>query len=127
VILDKNNLETVRKVRRTFEAVTESVPGGEGGAYATPVPYSSNFHPNGVRFHFVPPVDGPVTLSIFDFANQLVRSFELSSLTGGVQYDEQIAWDGRNGKGDLVAIGTYFFTIEYSNGDVHWGKLAVIH
>jgi len=44
-----------------------------------------------------------------------------------VQYDDAVVWDGRNGKGDRVAVGTYFFTIEYANGDVHWGKLAVIH
>jgi hypothetical protein len=44
----------------------------------------------------------------------------------GVQYDEADIWDGRNGKGDLVAVGSYAFTIEYSNGDIHWGKLAVI-
>ncbi len=128
VVLDKNDPGTVRQVRRHFEPVTAAIPGGEGGAYATPVPFSANFHPNGVRFHFVPPVDGAATVSIYDFANQLVKSFYLPGpLSAGVQYDEQIAWDGRNGKGDLVAIGTYFFVIEYSGGKTHWGKLAVIH
>lgn len=127
VVLDKINPETVKKVRRHFEPVAASAPGGEGGAYATPVPFSENFNPNGVRFHFIPPVDGAITLSIWDFANNLVREFNVPGLSAGVQYDEAVNWDGRNGKGDRVAIGTYFFTIEYANGDVHWGTLAVIH
>ena len=127
VVLDKNNPETVKQVRRHFEPVEASAPGGEGGAYATPVPFSENFNPNGVRFHFIPPVDGAIKLSIWDFANNLVKEFNVPGLSAGVQYDETISWDGRNGKGDRVAVGTYFFTIEYANGDVHWGKLAVIH
>jgi len=127
VVVDKNNPESVRSVRRHFQPVPANLPSGEGGTYATPVPFSPNFHPNGVRFHFIPPADGPVTISIYDFANQLVRSFHIAKdLSAGVQYDEQIVWDGRNGKGDLVAVGTYFFVIEYENGDTHWGKLAVI-
>lgn len=128
VVVDKNDPGTVRQVRRNFQpAVQATHPGGEGGAYATPVPYSENFDPNGVRIHFIPPVDGSVTVSIFDFANDLVKNFHVGPLNAGVQYDEAVVWDGRNGKGDIVAVGTYFFTIEYSNGDVHWGKLAVIH
>jgi hypothetical protein len=42
------------------------------------------------------------------------------------QYDESDIWDGRNGAGDVVAVGTYFFVIEYSGGETHWGKLVVI-
>ncbi len=35
-------------------------------------------------------------------------------------------WDGLNGKGDEVAVGVYYFKVEYSTGEVRWGKLVVI-
>ena len=79
-------------------------------------------------FRFDAPVDGAVTISIYDFANQLVRELWIDEpIEAGVPYTTVASWDGFNGKGDLVAIGTYFYVIEYSNGDTDWGKIAVIH
>ncbi|MBD3297197.1 MAG: hypothetical protein GF341_00945 [candidate division Zixibacteria bacterium] len=125
--IDRDDPSNTLRIRRSFQPVTAEQGSGEGGTYATPVPFSPNFHPNGIRIHYTPPVDGPVTISIYDFANREVRI-----VTDGEQrfadqtYHESDIWDGRNGKGDLVAVGTYFYVIEYSNGDVHWGKMAVI-
>ncbi len=125
--LDRDDPVHTLRVRRSFPTVTAEQGSGEGGTYATPVPFSPNFHPNGVRVHYTPPVDGPVTITIYDFANREVRI-----VTDGEQrfadqtYHEADIWDGRNGQGDIVAVGTYFYVIEYSNGDVHWGKMAVI-
>jgi hypothetical protein len=45
---------------------------------------------------------------------------------GGVQYDDYERWDGRNGKGDIVAGGVYLYVIESSGGDKLWGKFMVI-
>jgi hypothetical protein len=124
-VLDRNG--NLISVRRTFSPVTSSAPGGEGGAYATPVPFSPNISPGGIHFHYVPPADGPVTIKIYDYANRLVKTVtDGAQRDGGRQYDESDIWDGRNGKGDVVAVGTYFFVIEYSGGETHWGKLVVI-
>ena len=35
-------------------------------------------------------------------------------------------WNGLNERGDPVAVGGYYFKVEYSTGEVRWGKLAVI-
>lgn len=126
-VLDKNNPETVLRVRRSFQSIGSQPVSGEGGAYATPVPFSPDFHPNGLRFHYKPPVDGPVTITIWDFSNRVVKVIaDGAQRSAGVEYHESDIWDGRNGKGDFVAVGSYFFTVEYANGNVHWGKLAVI-
>lgn len=125
VVLDRNG--NIISVRRTFKQVASNDPGGEGGVYATPIPFSPNITAGGIRFHYVPPVSGPVTIKVYDYANNLVKT-----VTDGVhrdagrQYDETDVWDGRNGKGDVVAVGSYFFIIEYSGGDTQWGKLVVI-
>jgi hypothetical protein len=33
---------------------------------------------------------------------------------------------GTNGKGEDAAVGVYYFKVEYSTGEVRWGKLAVM-
>lgn len=125
VVLDRNG--NLISVRRKFKAVADSEPGSEGGVYATPVPFSPNITAGGLRFHYVPPVSGPVTIRIYDYANNLVKTVtDGAEREAGQQYDESDIWDGRNGAGDVVAVGTYFFVIEYSGGDTHWGKLVVI-
>jgi hypothetical protein len=35
-------------------------------------------------------------------------------------------WDGRNHKGDLVAVGVYYFKVKLGSGETRWGKLVVI-
>jgi len=35
-------------------------------------------------------------------------------------------WSGCNGRGEEVAVGIYHFKVEYSTGEVRWGKLAVV-
>lgn len=124
-ILTRNG--QTKAVRRGFKSVQPGAAGGEGGAYATPVPYSPNISSGGIRFHYTPPSDGPVTIKIYDYANNLVKTVTDGALReGGRQYDELDIWDGRNGEGEVVAVGTYFFVIEYSGGETHWGKLVVI-
>ncbi len=80
-----------------------------------------------MRFHYIPPVSGSVSIKIYDYANNLVKTVtDGAQREADQQYDESDIWDGRNGAGDVVAVGTYFFVIEYSGGDTHWGKLVVI-
>ncbi|MBI3872910.1 MAG: hypothetical protein HY304_07545, partial [candidate division Zixibacteria bacterium] len=124
-ILNKDG--KVQSIKRTFQPVDPATPGTEGGAYANPVPYSPSLTAGGLRLHYKPPVSGPVTITIYDFANHVVKVLlDRVSRDAGRQYDETDLWDGRNGGGDIVAVGTYFFVIEYANGAVHWGKIPVI-
>ncbi len=97
--------------------------------YAFPVPFSHSIDP-AVDFHFVVKEPTNVTIEIYDFAMNLVRRVAdnqaflpgtYPTVGGG-----RPTWDGRNGKGDLVAVGVYYFKVEYSTGEVRWGKLAVI-
>ncbi len=124
-VLNKSD-GSVISVRRKFKQISGDIPSGKGGTYATPVPFSPRFY-DGVRIHYTPPVSGKVKVTIYDFANNTVKTFaDNTERTVGIQYDETIVWDGRNGKGDLVATGTYFFVVEYANGQTHWGKIVVI-
>jgi flagellar hook assembly protein FlgD len=40
--------------------------------------------------------------------------------------EQAIPWDGKNGDGDIVANGVYFFTIESSQDERAVGKIAVL-
>ncbi|UCG62424.1 MAG: hypothetical protein JSV52_03830 [Candidatus Zixiibacteriota bacterium] len=97
--------------------------------YAFPVPYSHTID-LAIDFHFVVEEPTDVTIEVYDFAMNLVRRvadnerFEpgiYPTVGGG-----RPTWDGRNGKGEEVAVGIYYFKIEFSTGQVRWGKLAVI-
>ena len=125
-ILDKADPHRGAIIRRTFVEPSGDLPSGKGGPYATPVPFSPRFY-DGVRFHYKPPVSGKVKITIYDFANNVVKTFaDIDVPQRDTWYHETVLWDGRNGKGDEVAAGAYFFVIEYANGQTHWGKLAVI-
>jgi hypothetical protein len=125
VVIDKADRRVI-SVRRTFVEPSGDLPSGKGGAYATPVPFSPRFY-DGVRFHFKPPFEGRVKIIVYDFANNVVKTFADNAVRQkDVWYHETVLWDGRNGRGDDVAAGTYFFVVEYANGQTHWGKIAVI-
>ncbi|MCM2271347.1 MAG: hypothetical protein NDJ18_02150 [candidate division Zixibacteria bacterium] len=99
--------------------------------YAFPVPFSPN-RDDRVRFHFAVPADGNVTLEIYDFAMNLVATpienqfFDAGIYPPGPTEDQRPYWDGRNDKGDVVAVGVYYFRIMYGNGESAWGKLAIV-
>ncbi|HSH00415.1 MAG TPA: hypothetical protein VLB27_10215, partial [candidate division Zixibacteria bacterium] len=109
--------------------------GGGGGqvvdeiVYAYPVPYDYN-NDNPVQFRYQVPVDAnTVTIEIYDFAMNLVsRVVDNEARTPGVIYDTKPsdAWSGQNDENELVAPGIYYFKISFSNGELRWGKLAVI-
>ncbi|MBK7140848.1 MAG: hypothetical protein IPH75_02060 [bacterium] len=99
--------------------------------YAFPVPFSPN-RDDPVRFHFEVPTSGSVTLEIFDFAMNLVATpingvdFEAGTYPPGPSGDQRPYWNGRNDRGDVVAVGVYYFKLTFANGDYSWGKLAVV-
>lgn len=112
---------------RSFFVVDSSTATDE--VYAFPVPFSHTRDPI-VDFHFTVESNTQVTLEIYDFAMNLV-----SRVLNNVSYPAGIypgtgglrtTWDGYNGRGDKVAVGVYYFKVQFSSGDVRWGKLAVI-
>jgi hypothetical protein len=106
-------------------AVHIGEPGSET-AYAYPSPFSPILQGGQItRIHHRPKESGPVTVKIYDFAMDLVISLvDHEFRQGEVEYDE--VWDGRNGKGDLVANGVYFFKVEAPGGQTEWGKVVVL-
>jgi len=97
--------------------------------YAFPVPFSVGYDQI-IEFHFNVEQDAYITLEIYDFAMNLVRRVIDNQFYSAGIYPTAGAgrrtWDGYNGKGDRVAVGMYYFKVEYSTGEVRWGKLAVI-
>lgn len=98
--------------------------------YAFPVPFSPNLN-QGVDFHFTVESGAHITLEVYDFAMNLVArvlddDYFPAGVYPGAYGDKRATWDGRNGRGDRVAVGVYYFKVEYSTGDVRWGKLAIM-
>ena len=120
------NLDNL-KVEKTF-FVQDTLTSSEQ-VYAFPVPYS---HTNdyGVNFHFVVEQDANITIEIYDFSMTLVKTVVNNrAFTAGTyptSGSSRVVWDGTNGNGEKVAVGIYYFKVEYSTGEVRWDKIAVI-
>jgi len=113
----------------SWDVIRTAVPIGTKGsetAYAYPSPFSPIIEGGGVvRIHHKPRRDGPVTIKIYDFAMNLVKTVvDGEQRYGGVEYDEP--WDGKNEKGDLVANGVYFFRVDAPGGQTEWGKIVIL-
>ncbi len=97
--------------------------------YAFPVPFRPGLEQE-LDFHFVVEQSGNVTLEIYDFAMNLVaRPIDNVFYAAGIYPDgssQGVTWDGRNGKGDLAAVGVYYFKVMFDSGDTRWGKLAIM-
>jgi hypothetical protein len=113
--------------KTAYHVTDSSTPADE--VYAFPIPFSG-VRGQALDFHFQVTTQAEVTIEIYDFAMNLVRR-----VIDNVTYPPGIyptsgslrkTWDGRNGNGDLVAVGMYYFKVSLSTGDVRWGKIAVI-
>ncbi len=99
--------------------------------YAFPIPFSYSSG-GAVDFHFVVENDVYVTLEVYDFAMNLVKRvidnefFPVGTYHSGGPLRKRPTWDGTNASGAKVAVGIYYFKVEYSTGEVRWGKIAVI-
>jgi len=113
-----------------FRAYQTPGTGGNPETYAYPNPFSpmrhNRFGEDGhVRFNYEISHSTSVTVKVYDFGMNLVRtvaSNKQRSVPGN--YDE--IWDGKNGLGDTVANGVYFYRIEFSDRGPVWGKVIVI-
>lgn len=107
------------RIFRTFEPVLSS-----GKSYSYPSPFSPGDEV--VRIHYaVGPPAQSITIRIFDFAMQPVRTLiQNASRAGSSEYDE--IWDGTNERRELVTNGVYFYRIQIGDDDGIWGKIFVI-
>ena len=111
---------------RTFVEIPNNA-GDDDRSFVTPSPFSPFLGGGEMKFHYLLKQPGNVTITIFDFANNVVKKVaDGASREGNVQYDDLDTWNGRNSKGDAVAAGVYFYLLESTGGDKLWGKFMVI-
>jgi hypothetical protein len=115
-------------VFRAFETAGEK---GIPKTYAYPNPFSPLRHnrtgdEGHVRFQYRTVRPARVTVRIYDFGMTLVRTVA-DGKDRAIPGDYAEVWDGRNGVGDPVAVGVYFYRIELSGQEPLWGKVMVIN
>jgi hypothetical protein len=107
------------KVFRTYQPVQAS-----GQTYSYPLPFSPASEV--VRLHFsTSGKTAPVSIRIFDFAMQPVKTLLQDAVrSGSIEHDE--IWDGRDDKSRRVSNGVYFYRVEVHGGEAQWGKIFVL-
>ncbi|MBU0567678.1 hypothetical protein KJ693_06260, partial [bacterium] len=69
--------------------------------------------------------DDEVLVRIYTIAGELVKEFKLSQAEYRSMGEHYLAWDGRNGRGKMVASGVYLYHIKAGrHTKIH--KMAVI-
>ncbi len=104
------------------------------GIFAYPVPFSPYGFEDGVadddsrllKFNYMLTEPGNVTIEVFDFAMNLVKTVTESEFRTAGSFSVSDSWDGRNEWGKIVAVGMYYFKISLSTGEIYWGKLAIM-
>jgi hypothetical protein len=91
--------------------------------------YPNPFAPDDevVRLHYATgkPATANVTIRIFDFGMNLVRTLIQSApRLPGTEHDE--IWDGKGENGSQVVNGVYFYQIVVDNDEPRWGKILAI-
>ncbi len=95
----------------------------EQKSFAYPAPFNPSLETVQIRFVFESATEA--TLKIMDAAGDVVHEVENP---GGVGRTGEIivSWDGRNGRGEMVANGIYFYVITTSSQERITGKIAVL-
>ena len=115
-------------ITRAFRATGQ---GNEPRTYAYPNPFSPLRHntigdDGFVRFQYNTTRAANVTIKVFDFAMDLVKTIvENTSKSGPGDYTE--LWDGRNEFGDSVANGVYFYSVDIDGDGTYWGKVMIVN
>ncbi len=81
-------------------------------------------NPCGLRtvIPFRVPIGGEARLQIFDVQGRVVWGQHLVDLPGGLN---EVTWNGRNGAGETVASGVYFYRLD-ANGEAAIRKLILV-
>ncbi|MCK9279424.1 MAG: hypothetical protein M0P71_02290 [Melioribacteraceae bacterium] len=92
-------------------------------SFAFPNPFSPDSKKSNIKYSLSK--DGDVTIRIFDFGMNLVKTvLQNASRRGNIDLID--TWDGRDESGRIVSNGVYFYQIETSGGDPMYGKILVI-
>ena len=90
--------------------------------YAYPNPFSPTQHSVvRIKYHLDQP--GPATIRIFDFGMNPVRTLRVPVVSTSGSYET--VWDGLTENGRIAANGTYFYSIETSDGFTN-GKILLL-
>jgi hypothetical protein len=90
--------------------------------YAYPNPFSPSAH-SMVRIKFRMHSPGPATIRIFDFSMNPVRTLHIDPVSARGSYET--IWDGADESGRNIAAGTYFYSVETSEGFIN-GKILLL-
>jgi len=71
---------------------------------------------------FYSPVNSQTTIKIFTLTGRLVKTFNVSAVQGS----NEVVWDGKNGRGQVVRNGVYVAVIMTQNGAKQMVKIAVV-
>jgi hypothetical protein len=111
------------RIIRSFVSTRERT---SPGVYAYPTAFSPSR--GGItRFQYDIEGETDVDVKIFNFAMEQVTTITATeSAPAGTSADRSSYWDGRDGHGNLVASGVYFFRAKIGK-KVQWGKIVVIN
>ncbi|MEK6565888.1 MAG: hypothetical protein AABZ41_04180, partial [Bacteroidota bacterium] len=101
----------------------EPVPATSAKTYSFPLPFSPDDEV--VRIHYSLTASSSVTIRIFDFAMQPVKTLlQNAPRLPGREYDE--IWDGKDDFGRRVSNGVFFYRLEDGASEALWGKMFVL-
>lgn len=100
-------------------------PGAEDATttFAFPSPFNPATETVQIRFALKNPAKA--SIKIFDGSGEMVREFS-SPAPPGPNVAQNLRWDGRNGRGEMVTNGIYFYIIEASGNARMSGKIGVV-
>jgi len=89
--------------------------------------YPNPFNPDeGMRFNVLFSNNTFIEIKIYDaVGNHVIDLYEDERIDANMPSTD-MEWNGRNGDGDIVANGVYYFVVKTSQGDQKIGKLAVL-
>lgn len=90
--------------------------------YAYPNPFSPTQH-SLIRIKYEMKEPGPATIRIFDFGMNPVRTIRVPTVSSSGAYET--TWNGLTETGRIASNGTYFYSIETSNGFTN-GKILLL-
>jgi photosystem II stability/assembly factor-like uncharacterized protein len=92
--------------------------------YAYPNPFSPKSE--SIRIHYAVPAAGAaVTLEVFDFGMNRIRTIVKDAQRAGGREQDDI-WDGTDDRGQRLPNGVYFYRLTLSGQDPLWGKIMVL-
>lgn len=105
------------KIYRTHEQA-----GSSRTTYSYPNPFSPNLEIT--RIHYSAQNTNNVSVDIFDFGMNLVRTIIRNAARNSGELDE--IWNGLNDGGKPVANGVYFYRVKIGGDEPLWGKIMVL-